>query len=108
MIGEILLLVAGIFALLGAIGMFRFPDFYTRSHAATMTSVGGVMFALFILMFNCSLFDAYFFKTLIIIIIMVLTGPTAQHAIANKAYSTGVKPERLSVNRLEKNKGERK
>ena len=43
-----LLLVAGVFALVGAIGLLRFPDFYMRLHAptkATTLGVGGVLLA---------------------------------------------------------------
>ena len=100
MIGEALLIIAGIFAALGAVGLFRFPDFYTRSHAATMISVGGVLLALAVLMLS-SAFNAYFFKILIIIIMMLLTGPTATHAIANRAYMLGIKPEKLKKNQME-------
>ena len=105
MISEILLTIAGIWAVIGAIGLFRFPDFYTRSHAATMISVGGVMFALFVLMFGGELFGVYFFKILVVLIMSLLTGPTAAHAIANKAYMVGVKPERLGRNEMESRPG---
>ena len=42
------LVVGGVFALVGAIGMLRFPDFYMRLHAptkATTLGVGGVLLA---------------------------------------------------------------
>ncbi|MCU0968534.1 MAG: Na+/H+ antiporter subunit G [Rubrivivax sp.] len=42
------LVVGGIFALVGAIGMLRFPDFFMRLHAptkATTLGVGGVLLA---------------------------------------------------------------
>jgi multicomponent K+:H+ antiporter subunit G len=42
------LLVGGLFALVGAIGLLRFPDFYMRLHAptkATTLGVGGVLVA---------------------------------------------------------------
>lgn len=44
----IALVVGGVFALVGAIGMLRFPDFYMRLHAptkATTLGVGGVLVA---------------------------------------------------------------
>ena len=100
MLIQAVLMVSGIFAILGAIGTLRFPDFYTRSHAATMTSVGGVGLAMLALMFSRELLGAHFFKTLIIIIIMLLTGPTAQHAIASRAHSSGIRP--VSRDREEK------
>ena len=43
-----LLVVGGIFTLVGAIGLLRFPDFYMRLHAptkATTLGVGGVLLA---------------------------------------------------------------
>jgi multicomponent Na+:H+ antiporter subunit G len=105
MISEILLTVAGIWAVLGAVGLFRFPDFYTRSHAATMISVGGVMFALFILMFGERFLGVYFFKIMIVIILSLLTNPTSIHAVANRAYMVGVKPKRLGKNQMESRPG---
>jgi multicomponent K+:H+ antiporter subunit G len=43
-----LLVLGGVFALVGAIGLLRFPDFYMRLHAptkATTLGVGGVLLA---------------------------------------------------------------
>ena len=43
-----LLVTGGVFALVGAIGMVRFPDFYMRLHAPTKSTtlgVGGVLLA---------------------------------------------------------------
>ena len=43
-----LLVTGGVFALVGAIGLVRFPDFYMRLHAptkATTLGVGGVLLA---------------------------------------------------------------
>ena len=105
MISEVLLTIAGIWALLGALGLFRFPDFYTRSHAATMISVGGVLFALFVLMFGKQFLGIYFFKIMVIIVMSLLTGPTAAHAVANKAYMIGVVPRKLGKNEMESKPG---
>jgi multicomponent K+:H+ antiporter subunit G len=47
-----LLVVGGVFALVGAIGLLRFPDFYMRLHAptkATTLGVGGVLLASMVL-----------------------------------------------------------
>ncbi len=43
-----LLVVGGVFALVGVVGMLRFPDFYMRLHAptkATTLGVGGMLLA---------------------------------------------------------------
>jgi len=105
MISEILLTVAGIFAVLGAIGLFRFPDFYTRSHASTMVGVGGVMFALFVFMFGERFLGVFFFKILMVIVLLLLTNPTAAHAIANKAYIMGISPKQIKKNQMESKPG---
>ena len=47
-----MLVIAGLFALVGAIGMLRFPDFFMRLHAptkATTLGIGGVLLASLIL-----------------------------------------------------------
>ncbi|MCV2369470.1 Na+/H+ antiporter subunit G [Roseateles oligotrophus] len=44
----LLLVIGGLFALIGAIGLLRFPDFFMRLHAptkATTLGVGGVLLA---------------------------------------------------------------
>ncbi|WP_397533397.1 Na+/H+ antiporter subunit G [Roseateles sp.] len=51
-LAALLLVVGGVFALVGAIGMLRFRDFYMRLHAPTKAStlgVGGVLLASLVL-----------------------------------------------------------
>ncbi len=48
LLAAFLLVVSGVFALVGAIGLLRFPDFFMRLHAptkATTLGVGGVLLA---------------------------------------------------------------
>lgn len=48
LLAAFLLVVGGIFALVGSIGLLRFPDFFMRLHAptkATTLGVGGVLLA---------------------------------------------------------------
>ncbi len=52
MLAALLLVVGGVFALVGAIGLVRFPDFFMRLHAptkATTLGVGGVLLASMVL-----------------------------------------------------------
>ena len=47
-----MLVVAGVFAVVGALGMVRFPDFFMRLHAPTKAStlgIGGVLLASLVL-----------------------------------------------------------
>ena len=104
MIDQILLYVSAASVLIGAIGMLRFPDFYTRTHAATMIAIGGVCLAMSAFIIS-TLWSVYTVKAIIIIIIILLAGPTGTHAIADAAYKTGVKPKRLARNDLKSNGG---
>ena len=97
MIFTILLIIPLIFIVIGVIGFFRFPDFYTRTHSSTIVTVGGVCLALFILLLS-RFWSVYSSKTLLIIIFILITSPTASHAIANVAYKTGVKPKKIEKN----------
>lgn len=101
MILTILLYISGILALLGGIGMLRFPDFYTRIHAATMITVGGVCLALFSLLLSSFMADYLFsIKIFLIIVFIVLTSPTSTHIIAKRAYDMGIKPKVLVKNEM--------
>ncbi len=100
MVVQILLYISAVFALIGAIGLFRFPDFYTRTHAATVITVGGVCLALAALTIS-TFWNVYSLKSMIVIILIFLTAPTATHAIANAAYKKDIKPRMLIKNDLE-------
>jgi len=96
---QVLLYISGVFAVIGSLGLIRFPDFYTRTHAATMISVGSIslgLLALIILTF----WSVYTLKIFIIIIFNLFTNPTATHAIAESAYKMGIKPKKLLKNEM--------
>lgn len=46
-IGSIAILLGAIYDLIAAIGMLRFTDFYMRSHAATVGTIGGAALPVF-------------------------------------------------------------
>ncbi len=88
----ILLLTGGLFGMLGGLGLLRFPDFYTRLHAAGVTDtlcalliVGGLT-----LQSGLSLLTV---KLLLILLFLLFTAPTASHALARAALIDGVEPE---------------
>jgi multicomponent Na+:H+ antiporter subunit G len=89
---QALLWISGIFAVLGAIGLFRFPDFYTRTHAATVVSVGGATLPLIALMLS-TWFGVFTVKILIIVLANMVVGSVGTHALALAAYNTGLKPK---------------
>jgi multicomponent Na+:H+ antiporter subunit G len=100
-ISTVLLGISGVLAVIGSIGLVRFPDFYTRTHAATVVGVGSFSLAL-IAIFVGTFWGEFSVKVLAILLINLFANPTATHAIADAAYRIGIKPERLVLNELEK------
>lgn len=96
---EGLLWLGGIVTLIGTLGLLRFPDFYTRAHAATVVAVGGFSLALIgLALFNP--LNANFFKILLIMAINFIANPTATHALADSAYRLGIRPTKLVRNEM--------
>lgn len=92
MIITALLLTAGCFFLTaGALGVVRFPDCYTRLHAAgKCDTLGQSLILLGLAVYEgASLISI---KLLLIIIFIFITIPTATHAVAKAAYVAGVEP----------------
>ena len=86
------LLAAGsIFVLIGAFGLIRLPDFYTRLHAAGITDTLGAELILLALMFQAGL-SLVTVKLILISLFIFFTSPTATHAVANAARVMGLKP----------------
>jgi multicomponent Na+:H+ antiporter subunit G len=82
--------VAFLFA--GGIGLLRFPEFYTRCHAAGITDTGATFLILVGLMLQAGL-SLITVKLLFILIFLFFTAPTATHALAHAAYTGGIKPK---------------
>ena len=84
-LGSIVLVSLGVFfLLLGAVGILRFPDTYTRMHAAGKCDTLGALLVVSGLAVHhgVSLESA---KILFIAVFIFLTSPTATHAIARAA-----------------------
>ena len=79
------------FILAGTIGVLRLPDFYTRLHAAGMTDTLGAEFVLLALIFQCDNLQMVM-KLLLVAFFLLITSPTATHAVAHAAYRAGLKP----------------
>ena len=85
-------IIAGsLFLLVGASGLVRFPDFWSRLHAASVVDSAGMILLLLgmCLQGGWSLVTV---KLVILGIFLFITGPTATHAVANAAYVTGLRP----------------
>ena len=87
----ICLLGGAIFLLIGAIGVLRFPDFYTRLHAVSVCDTLGAGLVLVGLMFQGGL-SLVTVKLLLVFYFMIFSGPTAVHALAQAALQSKLKP----------------
>ncbi len=85
-------LFAGLFFVLaGTLGVLRLPDFYTRLHAAGMTDTLGAELILLGLIIQSG-FSQLTLKLMLVGFFLLVTSPTATHAVAHSAYKAGVKP----------------
>ena len=96
----IIIILAGLLFFLGAVvGLVRFPDFYTRMHAAGKGDTLSTM--LILLGFALYLFKDGFdlanvlvaLKIMAICAFIMLTSPTSTHALMQAGYESGVKPK---------------
>ena len=87
-----LLLVAGsLFCLVGAVGLLRMPDFYTRVHAASLIDTAGAGLILLGLILQAGV-SLVALKLLIIGLLIFFTSPAATHALAKAALDRGLAP----------------
>ena len=87
----VLLVAGGFFCIVGAIGLLRMPDFYTRVHAASVTDTlgAGLILLGLILQAGWTLVAA---KLVIVGLLVFFTSPAATHALAKAALGRGLKP----------------
>ncbi|MEE2997792.1 MAG: monovalent cation/H(+) antiporter subunit G [Pseudomonadota bacterium] len=88
----ICLIGGSFFILVGAIGMLRMPDLYTRSHAAGITDTMGAILIIVGLMFQAGA-TLVTVKLIFILIFLLFTSPAASHALNNTAWSNGLRPK---------------
>lgn len=79
----------GLFSVIGGVGLLRMPDFYTRTHAASLTDTMGAGLILLGLAIHNGI-DLVTVKLVIILLFLFLTSPTAAHALVKAAYSKGL------------------
>ncbi|MCT4654864.1 MAG: monovalent cation/H(+) antiporter subunit G [Cohaesibacter sp.] len=86
-----ILIVGALFALLAGVGMVRFPDLYTRMHAASKAGTLGSGLMLLALAIYSAEFSVVS-RALAGIVFFLLTTPVAAHLLARAAYMRGTKP----------------
>jgi len=86
------LLVSGSFlGISGAVGILRFPDFYTRIHAASVTdTLCAILIIAGLILQSAGLL--MILKLLLVLFILTYTAPTAAHLLAKAALHGGLVP----------------
>lgn len=83
-IGWLLLVLGSLFCFIGALGLIRLPDFYSRVHAVgVLDSLGAILILLGLMTQTQNIL--VIIKLALILIFLILTGPTAVHALARAA-----------------------
>ena len=88
----ILLVTGGFVLIAGAIGMLRFPDFFTRLHAASVVDTLGCMLIILGLLLQAG-FTVVTIKLVLIVFFILFTSPAAAHALAKSALHGELKPD---------------
>lgn len=89
-LASLLVLAGGAFCLLGAIGVLRLPDCYSRMHAASKAGALGAVLVLAGLAAASS--GAAAMEALFALAAVLVTAPLAAHAVSRAAYMADIKP----------------
>jgi multicomponent Na+:H+ antiporter subunit G len=85
--------IGAIFALLGALGVLRFPDLYTRLHAASKAGPLGVG----LILVGAGLHSGdplIVLRCVIGLLFLILVSPVSAHLLARAALRSGVPPSK--------------
>jgi multicomponent Na+:H+ antiporter subunit G len=88
--------IGAAFNLLGCLGLLRLPDVYNRLQAATKCVTFGTIFLMVgVLVWSGG--TSMGIKALVCLVFILITSPTAAHAIARGAHHAGVRLWKKSV-----------
>ncbi len=85
------IIVGAVFAIIGAVGILRLPDVFSRMHGAGIIDTLGAGLILVGLMFQAG-FSLITVKLILIVVFLLFTSPTTTHALARAALNGGVNP----------------
>ena len=91
MLSGAMLLIGGFLCITGGVGLLRFPDFFSRVHAASVTETLAAPMLLGGLMLQME-WSLDLIKVLFIMLFVLATNPTASHAMAKAALHGGQRP----------------
>ncbi|GAB3023019.1 monovalent cation/H(+) antiporter subunit G [Bowmanella dokdonensis] len=87
------LALGGLLSMAGGLGLHRFPDFYSRLHAAGLSDTLCVALIMLGLAFQAGL-TLVSVKLFLIFAFLYFTNPTASYCLGHAAWRSGLKPYR--------------
>jgi len=87
----LLVIVGALFTLFAALGVLRFPDLYTRMHAASKAGVFGSGLILVGLAIYAD-DSAIAIRAILAVLFLILTTPISAHLLSKAAYLAGYRP----------------
>jgi len=90
-IAGIILVVGLAFNIFGCVGLVRLPDVYNRLQAATKcVTLGTCLILVSVMVSAWGTSTPLVFKALLCMVFVLITSPTAAHALARGAHASGV------------------
>lgn len=84
-----LLVIGGLFCVVGGIGLHRLSDFYQRTHAASVTDTAGAGLMLLGLMLQGGL-SIVTLKLILVLVFLLFASPAIAHALVKAAHGHGL------------------
>jgi multicomponent Na+:H+ antiporter subunit G len=79
------------FLAVSAVGLVRFPDFYTRAHAVAKSETLGILLVVVGLAVHHELGPGTG-RLVLVLVFALVANPTAMHALARSAERSGLRP----------------
>jgi len=86
-----LIVTGAVFCIIGALGVVRLPDVFTRMHGAGIIDTLGLMLVMagFVILAGLTLISV---KLVLIVAFVLFTSPIATHALSRACLNGGIKP----------------
>tara|TARA_B100000686_G_C16171224_1_gene656372 strand:- start:151 stop:471 length:321 start_codon:yes stop_codon:yes gene_type:complete len=91
-----MLIIGSLFLLIGAIGLIRMPDVFTRMHAASVMETAGASLIILGLIINTG-FTIVSLKLIVILLAIFYISSVATHALARACIHDDLKP--IAINK---------
>lgn len=90
-LGFLIILFGLVIMLIGSVGIIRLPDFFARTHAASMVDTVGIG----VVVVGVAIIQGFDFNSLKVLlagVFLMLTNPVAAHALSRAAFQAGERP----------------